>query len=49
MWEDELKQTMEIYELECWDRTQQYRRNEQELIDKEQWEHIAFLCQQLLE
>ncbi len=43
LWLDEHEQTMRIYDMESWDRIQQYQRNTEELIQKEQWEEIAFL------
>jgi hypothetical protein len=46
---DELEQTMNIDEMEKWDRLEQHYRNEEQLIQKKQWEEIAFLYQQQLQ
>jgi len=47
LWTDELEQTMNIDQMQKWDELQQHNRNEEQLIQKEQWEAIAFLHQQL--
>ncbi len=45
--QDELEQTMNIDEIEKWDRLEQHYRNEEQLIQKKQWQEIEFLYQQL--
>jgi hypothetical protein len=44
---DELQQTMNIDEMVKWDRLEQHYQNEEQLIQKKQWEEIEFLYQQL--
>ncbi len=47
LWKDELEQTMNIDQMQQWDELQRHNRNQEQLIQKEQWEEIAFLHQQL--
>ena len=49
IWTDEFEQTINIDELETSDRLMHHYRNEEQLIQKEQWEEIPFLYQQLHE
>jgi hypothetical protein len=44
---DELEQTMNIDRIQQWDKLEQHYRNEEQLIQKKQWEEIVFLYQQL--
>ena len=44
---DEFEQTINIDQMEKWDKHVQHYCNEEQLIQKEQWEEIAFLHQQL--
>ena len=44
---DELEQTMNIDEMEKWDTLEQHHRNEEQLMQKKQWEEMEFLYQQL--
>ena len=46
LWEDELEQIINIDETEKSHRFEQYRQNE-ELRQKNQWEDLQFVCQQL--
>ncbi len=47
IYKDELEQTKNIDKMEQWDRLEQHYRNEEQLIQKKQWEEILFLYQQL--
>lgn len=47
LWNDEDEQTINIEEMHQSDRLEQNNRNEEQLIQKEQWEEIQFLHQQL--
>ncbi len=44
---DEIEQTMQIYDMECCDRLQEYEKNNQERIQLARWEHSTFLARQL--
>ena len=46
LWEDKLEQTINIDEMEKWDTLEQNYQNEQ-LIQKNEWEDDEFLSQQL--
>jgi len=50
LWTDQHEQTMQIYEMESWDRIQHYERNNEDLTQLEhleQEEDVAFRVQQL--
>jgi hypothetical protein len=47
LYKDELEQTMNIDQMQQWDKLKQHYRNEEQLIQKEQLEEIVFLYQQL--
>ena len=49
LWTDEFEQTINIDEWETSNRLMYHYRNEEQLIQKEQWEEIEFLHQQLHE
>jgi hypothetical protein len=44
---DRHEQTMRIYDMEVWDRQQQYKRNNEDLMQMEQWEDVTYRVQQL--
>jgi hypothetical protein len=45
LWKNRHEQTMEIHEMVAQDRIQPYHRNEEDLLEKKQWEQITFLHQ----
>ncbi len=47
LWYNQHEHTMRIYGMKTCNRMQQCETNNEELIQKEQWEEIEFLLQQL--
>ena len=47
LWKDLLERIRSIDDMEQWDEHEQQYQNEEQLIQKEQWEEIVFLHQQL--
>ncbi len=47
LWHDQRDQTMRIYEMHNNDYIEEYKRNDELLTQKEEWEDIAYRLQQI--
>ncbi len=47
LWLDQHEQTMRVYDMQNEDAAQEYHKNQELLLQKEEWEDLAFRLQQI--